>query len=187
MKIDFREKYKKQAISGMRERFGFDNDLAVPKIKKVVVNVGFGKSVAGKTSDERKKIIKSIVEDLSTICGQKAVLTKAKKSISGFKLRKGLEIGAMVTLRKKKMFDFLERLVNITLPRSRDFSGIRPSSFDGNGNLTLSIKEHIAFAEILPENVKKIFSLEVTVVTSAKNKEQGIALLRFMGFPIKKD
>jgi large subunit ribosomal protein L5 len=184
--ISLKERYKKEAIPKMKEKFGLKNDWAVPKIEKAVINIGFGKMVAGKTSEERKKIIKAISDDLALISGQKSVLTKARKSISGFKIRKGLEVGIAVLLRKKRMFDFLERLVNITLPRSRDFSGIKSSSFDKSGNLTLSIKEHIAFPEISPEKIKSIFSLEITIVTTAKEKEQGIELLRLMGFPIKK-
>jgi large subunit ribosomal protein L5 len=184
--IGLKEQYKKEAIPKMKQKFGYKNDFAVPKIEKAVINVGFGKMVAGKGSDERRKIIKSIADDLSLICGQKPVLTKARQSISGFKIRKGLEVGIMVTLRKRRMFDFLERLIHVTLPRSRDFSGIKTSAFDKTGNLTLAVKEQIAFPEISPEKIKKLFSLEITVVTNAKTKEEGVELLRLLGFPIKK-
>ena len=183
--MSLKEKYKKEVVPAMREKFGYKNDMAVPKIEKVILNIGFGKVVATKTSDERRKIIKSISEDLSTISGQKIVLTKSRKSISGFKIRKGLDIGCKVTLRKNRMFDFLGRLIHIAIPRSRDFAGINPSSFDKGGNLTLAIKEHIAFAEILPERIKRMFSFEITVVTTAKKREEGMELLRLIVFPIK--
>ena len=179
------EKYEKEVIPAMMEKFGYKNKMAVPKIEKVVINTGFGRLVAGKTSEEQKKIQDNILEDLSLISGQKPILTRAKKSISGFKIRKGQVIGASVTLRKKRMFDFLERLIQIALPRSRDFRGIEQSSFDKKGNLTIGIKEQISFPEILPEKAKNIFGLEVTIVTTAKKREEGIELLRLLGFPIK--
>jgi len=179
------EKYEKEVIPKMMEKFGHINKMAVPKIKKVVVNIGFGKLISGKTSSERQKILDDIKNDLMLITGQQPVFTKARKSISGFKVRKGMAVGAMVTLREKRMFDFLERLINIVLPRSRDFSGIGPKSFDKKGNLTLSIKEHISFPEILPEKIKRILSFEITIVTSSQKREEGLALLTLMGFPIK--
>ena len=179
------EKYQKEVIPAMMEKFGYKNKMAVPKIEKVVINTGFGRLVAGKTSEEQKKIQDNILEDLSLISGQKPILTRAKKSISGFKIRKGQVIGASVTLRKRRMFDFLERLIHVTLPRLRDFQGIERSSFDQKGNLTIGISEHIAFPEILPEKAKNIFGLEITIVTTAKKREEGIELLRLMGFPIK--
>lgn len=169
----------------MMEKFGYRNALAVPKIEKVVINTGFGKQASGKSSDEQKKIAASVAEDLALISGQKPILTRSKKAISGFKLRQGLVIGAKVTLRKRMMYDFLDRLIHIALPRSRDFRGIDNSSFDKKGNLTLAIKEQIAFPEVSPEKARGIFGLEVTVVTNAKTKEKGIALLRLLGFPIK--
>jgi len=180
-----REKYNQEVIPAMMERFNYKNSMAVPKITKVVVNTGFGKLITGKTADEQKKIYEAILEDLATITGQRPVLRKAKKSISAFKVRKGMHLGAVVTLRGKKMYDFLERSIHIALPRSRDFRGITPDSVDKSGNLTYGLKEQIAFPEILPEKVKNIFGLEITVVTTAKNKEEGLELLRLMGFPIK--
>jgi large subunit ribosomal protein L5 len=179
------EKYQKEVIPEMMKRFGYQNPMAVPKIEKVVINTGFGKLTVGKTSEEQKKIQDAILEDLSLICGQRPVLTYAKKSISGFKIRKGLPIGAKVTLRGKRMNDFLERLIHIGLPRSRDFRGINPDSFDRKGNLTLGIQEHIIFPEISPEKVKTIFGFEITIATTAKKREEGIELLRLLGFPIK--
>jgi len=179
------EKYQKEVIPSMQEKFGYKNNMAVPKIEKVIVNTGFGRLVSGKTSDEQKKIVDFILDDLALITGQKPILTQAKKSISGFKIQKGSFVGAMVTLRGKRMYDFLERLIQIALPRCRDFQGLEPNSIDKKGNLTIGIQEHIAFPEILPEKAKNIFGLEITVVTNAKKREEGIKLLRLIGFPIK--
>ncbi len=179
------EKYQKEIIPEMVRKFGYKNKMAVPKIEKVVINTGFGRLITGKTSDEQKKIQEEILGGLALICGQRPVLKKAKKSISGFKIRQGMPVGATVTLRKTKMYDFLERLIHLALPRSRDFSGIEKKSFDERGNLTIGIKEHTVFPEILPEKTKNIFGLEITIVTTAKNKEEGLELLRLMGFPIK--
>lgn len=179
------DKYKKEVIPQMMEKFGYRNAMAVPKIEKVVVNTGFGKQISGKSSEEQKKIQNAILEDLTIICGQRPILTRAKKSISTFKLRKGMFIGVMVTLRGKKMIDFLERLINLAFPRTRDFRGIDSKSVDKQGNLTIAIREHIVFPEILPEKAKSIFGFEITVVTTAKSKERGLELLRLLGFPIK--
>lgn len=179
------EKYKKEVVSAMMEKFGYKNNMAVPKIEKVVINTGFGRQIAGKTSDEQKKIQSAILQDLSLICGQKPVLKKAKKSIATFKIRQGQVIGATVTLRGKRMYDFLERLIHIALPRTRDFRGISPDSFDKRGNLTIGIPEHIIFPEVSPEKVKNIFGLEITIVTTAKKREEAIEFLKLMGFPIR--
>jgi large subunit ribosomal protein L5 len=179
------EKYKKEVIPAMMEKFGYKSSMAVPKIKKVVVNTGFGRTVAGKTTDEQKKIQNAVLEDLGLICGQKAVLKMAKKSISSFKIRQGQPVGAAVILRKRMMYDFLERLIQITLPRSRDFQGIDQKCFDKRGNLAMGIKEHIIFSEVSPEKAKNIFGLEIIVATSARDKKEGVELLKLMGFPIK--
>jgi len=179
-------KYQKEVIPKMREKFGYKSDMAVPKIEKVVVNTGFGRQIAGKTSEEQKKFINFLLEELALITGQKAVVTTAKKAIASFKTRKGMPLGAKVTLRGKKMMDFLERVINLTLPRTRDFRGIEQKSVEKEGNLTMAIKEHIAFPEVLPEKAKNIFGLEITVVTTAKSREEGLELLRLLGFPIKK-
>lgn len=184
--IYLKEKYLKEVVPAMQKKFGYNNVMAVPRIHKVVLNTGFGRLVSGKTSNEQKKIPIAIANDLTMIAGQKSVLTKSKKSIAGFKIREGMVIGTMVTLRKKKMFDFLDRLINIVLPRTRDFQGINSKATDESGNMTIAIKEHIIFPEILPEKVKSIFGLEVTIVTTAKNKEEGLELLKLLGFPIKK-
>jgi large subunit ribosomal protein L5 len=183
--LRLKEKYIEEVIPQMMEKFGYKNPMAVPRIEKVIVNTGFGRLVAGKSSEEQKKIWQQILADLALICGQRPILRKAKKSISGFKIKAGFPIGAVVTLRRKRMFDFLERLIQIALPRSRDFQGLNPESFDKAGNLTIGIKEHIVFPEILPEKAKNIFGLEITIVTTAKRKEEGMELLRLLGFPIK--
>lgn len=183
--IRLKEKYAKEVIPKMMEKFGYKSPMAVPRVEKVVINTGFGKLIVSKTGDEQKKTSQAILDDLSLICGQKPVLTKAKKAISSFKLRKGMAIGARVTLRSKKMYDFLERIIHIGFPRVRDFRGIDQKSFDEKGNLTVAVKEHTAFSEISPEKVKNIFSFEITVVVTAKTREEGVELLRLMGFPIK--
>jgi len=187
--IRLMEKYKKEAIPVMMKKFGYKNKMAVPKIEKVTLNTGYGRAIiskAGGKSDEQKKIADFILEELSLISGQKAIKTCAKKAISSFKIRQGMPIGAKVNLRGGKMTDFLERLIHLTLPRTRDFKGISSKSVDGQGNLTLAIKEHIAFPEVLPEKARNIFGLEITIVTSAKSKEEGLELLKLLGFPIKK-
>ena len=173
------EKYRKTVISAMQKSFGIKNIMAVPKIEKVVVNTGVGRIA------KEDKIVERIAKDLTMIVGQKPVFKKAKKSISGFKLREGVNVGISVTLRGKRMYDFLDRLIAIALPRSRDFRGIETKNFDKMGNLNFGIKESSIFSEINYENVKDIFGLEVTVVTTAKNREKGIELLKQMGFPIK--
>ena len=185
--ISLKEKYNKEAIPAMKKKFGYKNIMAIPKIEKVVINSGIGKLISGKTGDDLKKSTAAILNDLSQITGQKAVLTKAKHSISSFKLREGMPVGAKVVLRGKKRDDFLERLVHVAFPRIRDFRGIDLKSFDERGNLTIAFKEHIVFPEISPENTRIIFGFEITVVTTAKNKEEGIELLRSLGFPLKKD
>lgn len=179
------DSYKKKVVPEMMKKFGYKNKMSVPKIEKVVINTGIGKMVSGKSSNEEKKVLESFSRDLSLITGQKPVVTKAKKSISGFKLREGSPAGLKVTLRGKRMFDFLERFIHIALPRSRDFQGIKLESFDKKGNLTVAVKEHISFPEILPEKAKIIFGLEITVITTTNNREEGIGLLKLMGFPIK--
>ena len=183
--LKLNEKYKKEVIPAMMKNFGYKNVMAVPKIQKVVINTGYGREVAGKTGEDHKKFIEFILNEISLISGQKAVKTYTKKPIAGFKIRKGLPIGAKVTLRGSKMTDFLERLIYLSLPRTRDFSGISFNSIDKQGNLTIAIKEHIIFSEILPEKIRSIFGLEITIVTTAKKKEEAIELFKLLGFPIK--
>ncbi|OGZ84891.1 MAG: 50S ribosomal protein L5 [Candidatus Staskawiczbacteria bacterium RIFOXYD1_FULL_39_28] len=179
-----KEKYKKEVVPAMMKRFGYKNPMAVPSIKKVVLNSSFGKAVVGKAAGEREKIFNLISQDLSLIAGQATTIVKSKKSIAGFKLREGLEIAAVVTLRKQRMWDFLERLIYLSLPRSRDFKGLNPKSVDKNGNFSMGFKEHISFPEIFTEKEKTIFGLEITVVINAKTKEEGLELYKLMGFPM---
>jgi large subunit ribosomal protein L5 len=179
------EKYKKEAVPALMKQFGYRNEMEAPRIEKAVVNCGFGRLVSGKTKDEQKKIQEAVVRDLSQICGQRAVVTQARNSISSFKIREGQNIGAKVTLRRKRMYDFLERVITVALPRSRDFQGISSTGVDQDGNLTFGVKEHIAFPEVSPEKINFIFSFEITVVTTAKNKTEGEALFKLLGFPIK--
>lgn len=171
------EKYKKEIVPQLKKEFGYQNDLSVPSLDKVIINVGLGRAVSD------TKIFDPVIENLKLITGQKPVKTYAKKSISGFKIRQGMPIGLMVTLRKKRMYDFLEKLINIVLPRMRDFRGIKTSAFDRAGNYSLGIKEHIVFPEIDYEKVSEIYSLEVNIVTTAKNSKEAKKLLELLGFP----
>jgi len=184
--MSIKEKYKKEVIPKMKEKFGYKNDFAVPKIEKAVVNVGIGKVLNSIDPSKKKELKKGIFSDISLICGQSPVLTRAIKAIAGFKVRQGSTVGVKATLRRSKMNDFLDRLINVVLPRMRDFQGVPKTSIDDGGNLTVGIKEHIVFPEIQPEKVKKNFSLQVTVVTNAKKKEEAIELFKLLGFPIKK-
>ncbi len=180
------QKYTKQIIPAMMEKFGYKSAMAVPKIDKVMINCGFGNLVAGKGSGERGKIAENILEKLSLIAGQKPVLRKAKKSISTFKLRKGMPIGAVVSLRGKRAYQFLEKFIYLVLPRSRDFRGIPLKSLTAQGDLTVGFKEYTPFPEVKVEKEKSLFGLEITVVTTAKTKKEGRALLEFLGFPLQK-
>jgi large subunit ribosomal protein L5 len=181
------EKYISEVIPEMISKFGYKNKMAVPKINKVVLNIGFGRDAVTKTGDELKKTIEAIMKDLSLISGQKPSLRKSKKSISGFKLRKGIPVGAKVTLRRKRMNDFIDRMIHVALPRSRDFKGLDLKNFDNNGNFSIGIKEHIIFPEVSAENLRSIFGFQVTIKTSSKSKEEGIELLRLLGLPLKKN
>lgn len=163
----------------MKTKFGYRNNLAVPTIEKVIVNVGTGFAMR----DE--KLRQHIVSDLSLITGQKPSVKPARKAISGFKIRAGMPVGLKVTLRGRRMWEFIDRLISLSLPRVRDFRGIPPKSFDGKGNLSIGLKEHIIFPEIEAESVKDIFGLEVSVVTTAKTDEEGRELLKLLGFPIR--
>ena len=184
--MNLREKYEKKVVAALMQKFGYSSKMAVPKIDKVVINTGFGKLVANKTGDDMRKTIEGILTDTSNVAGQHAMITTAKKSIAGFKLREGVPVGAKATLRGQRMYDFLERLVNIVLPRSRDFQGINLSSIDEEGNLTIGIKEHIFFPEISPEKIRNMFGLEISIVNTAKSREEGLELFTLLGFPFKK-
>jgi len=172
-------KYIKEVIPAMKAKFGYKNDLAVPTIKKVLLNTGIGRTAR----DE--KMHQHISKDLSSITGQIPSLRPARKAISGFKIRAGLPVGLRVTLHGRRMWEFIDRLISLSLPRVRDFRGISSKSFDGKGNVSIGLKEHIVFPEIEAENVKDIFGLEVNVVTSAKTDEEGKELLKLLGFPIR--
>ena len=172
-----RDFYFEKVVSQLKEDFGFVNDLQVPRLEKIVLNMGMGKATAD------SKYIKQAVEELTAIAGQKAVATVARKSIAGFKLREGQKIGAMVTLRGDKMFEFVDRLVNIALPRVRDFRGLSKKAFDGNGNYSFGIKEQIIFPEIALNNVESIHGLSIVVVTSATDNAHAAALLKAFNFP----
>jgi len=178
------EQYNKEVIPALKAEY--KNAMAVPKIVKVTVNTGFGRQIVLKGADERKKFTDGVMEDIALICGQKPVLTVAKKAIASFKVRQGMLMGCKVTLRGKKMYDFIDRLVNLTLPRTRDFKGIPLKSVDQNGNLSLAIREHISFPEVHPEKIKSIFGLEVTITTTAKTKEGGLEFFKLLGFPFAK-
>lgn len=180
------EKYKKQVLPEMMKSHGYKNVMAVPRIEKVVINSGFGRLATSLTKDNLKRFQDAVLTDMTNIAGQKAVLTKAHKSISSFKIRSGLVIGAKTTLRGKKMYDFLERFVFIALPRTRDFKGIDADTIDSTGNLSVGIKEHSVFPEIVQDKEKTIFGLQVIIHTTAKNKQEALNLLTLMGFPFKK-
>jgi large subunit ribosomal protein L5 len=175
-----KEKYNAEIISTLTEKFGYKTVMRVPKLEKIVLSQGMGDAVAD------KKLIDSAVADLSRIAGQKAVTTISKKDISNFKLRKGMPIGTKVTLRGQKMYEFLDRLIAVALPRTRDFRGINSKGFDGRGNFNLGIKEHIIFPEIDIDKVNRMLGMDITFVTSAESDEEGMALLDAFGFPFIK-
>lgn len=175
-----KEKYKAEIIPALTEKFGYKTVMRVPKLQKIVLSQGMGDAVAD------KKLIDAAVADLSRIAGQKAVQTLSKKDISNFKLRKGMPIGTKVTLRGDRMYDFLDRLLSVALPRTRDFRGVNPKGFDGSGNFNLGVKEHIIFPEIDIDKVNKILGMDITFVTSANTDEEGKALLDAFGFPFTK-
>jgi large subunit ribosomal protein L5 len=171
------EKYRKDVVPVLKKEFGIDNVMAVPKIEKVVLNMGVGEAITN------VKIVEAAAEELTKIAGQRAVITKARKSIATFKLRAGMPIGCRVTLRGERMYDFLDRLLNIALPRVRDFRGVPTRAFDGRGNYTLGIKDHLVFPEIDPGKVDKSKGLNVTIVTTAGSDDRARVLLRELGMP----
>lgn len=171
--------YEKNVVTGLIERFKYKSIMQVPKLSKIVLNVGLGEAI------HNIKLLDSSAQELKLIAGQRPVLTRAKKSIAAFKLRQGMPIGCMVTLRHKKMYDFYCKLVNIALPRVRDFRGLSGKAFDGNGNYTLGIKEHIIFPEIEYDKIDKIKGLNITIVTTAQTDEEGKELLKLLGMPFR--
>ena len=174
-----KELYTKEAVPKLIKAFDYKNIMEVPKLRKIVLNMGMGEAI------QNIKLLDAAVEELKTIAGQKPVITRAKKSIAAFKVREGMPIGCMVTLRRKRMFDFFYKLVNVALPRVRDFRGISGKSFDGRGNYSLGIKEHIIFPEIDYDKIDRIKGLNISVVTSAKTDEEGKELLGLLGMPFR--
>ena len=173
------KKYREEVASGLNEEFKYANVMQVPTIEKITINMGLGEAVAN------PNLIKTAVEELTVIAGQRAVITRAKKSIATFKLREGMPIGCMVTLRGQRMWEFMDRLVTVALPRTRDFKGISGKAFDGRGNYTLGLKEQTIFQEIEYDKIDKIKGMNVCFVTSAKTDEEGKALLKRLGMPFK--
>lgn len=172
--------YYETIVDAMTKKFGYKNVMEVPKLEKIVINMGVGEA------KENPKVLENAVSDMEIITGQKAVLTKAKKSVANFKIREGMNIGCKTTLRGEKMYDFLDRLVNLALPRVRDFRGVSADAFDGRGNYTLGIKEQLIFPEIEYDKVEKVRGMDVTVVTTAKTDEEARELLRLFNMPFEK-
>jgi large subunit ribosomal protein L5 len=172
--------YTEECVPGLVKEFGYKNSMQIPKLQKIVLNMGLGEAV------QNPKIIESAVEELTKIAGQRAVVRKAKKSIATFKLRLGMPIGCCVTLRGDRMYDFLSKLVNVALPRVRDFRGLSPKGFDGKGNYSMGVKEQIIFPEIDYDKIDKIKGMNISIVTSAPTDEEGRSLLRLLGMPFRK-
>ena len=175
------EKYQKQVVQQLINKFNYKNKLSLPKLQKIVVNMGVGRAV------DNKKLIEEATKHLTIVTGQKPLVTVAKKAISGFKLRKGQAIGCKVTLRGKRMFEFLDRLISIVLPRIRDFRGISPKAFDGRGNYTLGLTEQIVFPEISIESVEFVQGMDITMVISGNSNEQSCELLKLLGMPFRSE
>ncbi|MDY6862118.1 MAG: 50S ribosomal protein L5 [Thermodesulfobacteriota bacterium] len=174
-----KERYKKEIIPDLMKAFAYKNIMEVPRLEKIVINMGLGEAI------NNIKILDAAISELSLITGQRPIATKARKSISNFKLREGMPIGCMVTLRKDKMYDFFDRLVNSALPRVRDFKGVPGKSFDGRGNYTMGIKEHIIFPEIDYDKIDRVKGMNIIIVTTAKSDEEGKSLLRYLGMPFR--
>ena len=173
------EKYRKETLPGLVKRFGYKNTMAVPRVSKVTVNIGMGEA------SQNSKLLDTAAIELGQIAGQKPVITRAKKSIANFKIRKGMAIGCMVTLRGERMYEFLDRLTSVVLPRVRDFKGLPPNSFDGRGNYTVGLKDQLVFPEIDYTRVDKIKGLNITLTTTARNDEEGRELLKLLGVPLR--
>lgn len=173
------DKYRNEVVPVLKEKFNYKSVMEVPKVEKIVISQGVGEAVSD------RKLIDAAVSDLSLITGQQALMIKSKKDVSNFKLRKGMPIGTKVTLRREKMYEFLDRLISVALPRTRDFRGVK-SNGDGSGNFTIGITENIIFPELDIDKVKKILGMDITIVTSAKTNEEGAALLKEFGFPFAK-
>ena len=176
----FQEMYKSDVVAHLNEKFGYDNPMKLPKLDKITLNMGVGEGASD------KKAINAAVADMTLIAGQKPVVTRSKKSIAGFKIREGYPIGCKVTLRGERMWDFLERLVSIAMPRIRDFRGVSAKSFDGRGNYSMGVREQIIFPEIDYDKVDRVRGMDITITTSAKTDDEGRALLEAFNFPFKK-
>ena len=174
-----KEIYETDLMPALTKEFGYTSPMEVPRLEKIVLNMGLGEAI------QNIKVLDASMEELALIAGQRPVVTRARKSIASFKLREGMPIGCMVTLRHQRMYDFLQKLVNVALPRVRDFRGVSGKAFDGRGNYALGIREHIIFPEIDYDKIDKIKGLNITIVTTAKNDEEGKALLKLMGMPFK--
>jgi len=174
-----KELYKNEVVAKLTEEFGYKNPMEVPRVTKVTLNMGVGEALGD------KKLMDSAVADMEAIAGQKAIVTKARKSVAGFKVREGWPIGCKVTLRRERMWEFMDRLVDISLPRVRDFRGINPKSFDGRGNYSMGVKEQIIFPEIEYDKVDKVRGMDVTITTTAKTNDEGRALLKALQFPFR--
>jgi len=174
------ERYKDEVVPALREEFGYTNPMEVPRLKKVVLNMGLGDAI------QNVKLLDSAVKELGAITGQQPVVTRARRSIASFKLREGMPIGVMVTLRRERMWEFVERLIHVALPRVRDFRGISPTAFDGKGNYSLGVREQIIFPEISYDEIEEVMGLNVTLVTTAQTDDEGRALLRHIGMPFRK-
>jgi len=175
-----KEKYQKEVVPALQKEFDYNNPMQVPSVHKVVVNIGMGEAI------QNAKAMDAAVSDLASITGQRPVITRAKRSVAAFKLREGMQIGCMVTLRGDRMYYFLDKLINVALPRLRDFQGISPEAFDGRGNYTLGLREQLVFPEIDYDKVDKVRGMEVSIVTTARTDEEGRRLLKLMGMPFKK-
>ncbi|BCX80523.1 large subunit ribosomal protein L5 [Methylomarinovum caldicuralii] len=171
--------YKERIVPELMKRFNYKSVMQVPKITKITINMGLGEAVAD------KKVLEHAMEDLALIAGQKGVVTRARKSIAGFKIREGMPIGCKVTLRRERMYEFLDRLINVAIPRIRDFRGLSPKAFDGRGNYTMGVKEQIIFPEIDYEKIDAIRGMDITITTSARDDEEGRALLESFNFPFR--
>ncbi|ABS60973.1 MULTISPECIES: 50S ribosomal protein L5 [Fervidobacterium] len=178
--VPLKEKYQKEVVPVLMKEFGYKNIHEVPRLVKVVINMGVGEG------SRNKDVIEAHARELTTIAGQKAIITKAKKSISNFKIRKGMSVGVKVTLRGPRMYNFVYKLVNLVLPKVRDFRGLNPNSFDGKGNYSFGLTEQLVFPEISPDQIKRIQGMDIVVVTTAKRDEEARRLLELLGFPFKK-
>ncbi|HVB76079.1 MAG TPA: 50S ribosomal protein L5 [Ktedonobacteraceae bacterium] len=175
-----KEKYQEEVVPALQKEFSYANPMQVPTVHKVVINIGMGEAI------QNAKAMDAAVSDLATITGQRPVITRAKRSVATFKLREGMQIGCMVTLRGDHMYQFLDKLINVALPRLRDFQGVSADAFDGRGNYTLGLKEQLVFPEIDYDKVDKVRGMEVSIVTTARTDEEGRRLLKLMGMPFKK-